>query len=207
MSLCADCMGIGWIKTGLHVIRCSACARKASDASRRKTVEEAFPNFMTASLVNWRGKTAIQKGIHERISMDPDKGYFIYGPYRRGKTHLLVAQFKASNYKAECLLRTSAELIQELETARVDREFISPVLMAIERKTLHLFWDDMDKIHFTKSQFRAEVLFELIDEISRKKLKISGTSNRDLNKMQAECGLPPATARRLSDMCDVVGLD
>jgi DNA replication protein DnaC len=71
-------------------------------------------------------------------------------------------------------------------------------------KPYHLFWDDIDKIKPT--EFKAEVLFELVDSLYRRKHGLTITANYSLHDLVARDRMHQAIVRRLDDMCKVIQL-
>ena len=66
----------------------------------------------------------------------------------------------------------------------------------------HLFWDDIDKLKPT--DFKTEVLFELVDALYRRKHGLTVTANYSLQDLVARERMHPAIVRRLDDMCRVI---
>lgn len=171
---------------------------------RQLFIDENFPQFSDSTFENFTAKNKGQIEILDAMKADPSAPYFIHGVQGLGKTHLLIASFKQASEIHQCELRSGWQLMEELRQAETDIAFISGIQLALEKKNLHLFWDDIGKIAFDKTAFRMEVLFELIDEMSRKKLPFTATSNHNFLELQTECRMPAATARRLERMCSVM---
>ena len=68
----------------------------------------------------------------------------------------------------------------------------------------HLFWDDIDKLKPT--DFKTEVLFDLVDTLYRQTHCLTVTSNYSLRDLIEQERMHPAIVRRLDDMCTVVEL-
>ncbi len=66
----------------------------------------------------------------------------------------------------------------------------------------HLFWDDIDKLKPT--DFKTEVLFELVDALCRHKHGLTVTANYSLQDLVERKRMHPAIVRRLDDMCRVI---
>ncbi len=133
----------------------------------------------------------------------------IQGPYGSGKTHLLYAQYRENLHvygDKNCLVRSTHELIKELQDEEI-HGITSIVNAALKKEIigaplLHLFWDDADKMKV--SDFRQEILFDLIDRIYKHEQAITLTSNLTLQELQEK--LSPAIVRRLDDICTVISL-
>jgi DNA replication protein DnaC len=133
--------------------------------------------------------------------------WYLTGGYGSGKTHLLYAQYRemvlAGNTR--CHVRTTRDLIEELRRAELDDGFVSSVLAAASGSThYHLFWDDADKLKLT--DFKTEVLFDLVDSLYRRNHGLTVTSNYSMRDLIERERMHPAIVRRLDDMCRVVGL-
>jgi len=131
--------------------------------------------------------------------------YYLTMAYGDGKTHLLYAQYREAILagKTRNHVRTTREVVQELRCAELDDGSISPVIAsASKREPCHLFWDDIDKLKPT--DFKTEVLFDLVDTLYRRKhgFTVTGSySQRDLVDRER---MHPAIVRRLDDMCRVI---
>ncbi len=66
----------------------------------------------------------------------------------------------------------------------------------------HLFWDDIDKLKMT--DFKTEVLFDLVDSLYRQKHGLTVTSNYSMRDLVEHERMHPAIVRRLDDMCRVI---
>ena len=109
------------------------------------------------------------------------------------------------NGKTCCHVRTTRELVKELQRAEFDDGFVSPVLAAASKPDpYHLFWDDIDKLKPT--DFKTEVLFDLVDNLYRQKHGLTATSNYSMQDLIDRERLHPAIVRRLDDMCRVIDL-
>jgi DNA replication protein DnaC len=138
---------------------------------------------------------------------DPNGSWYLTGSYGSGKTHLLYAQYREMVVagKIRCHMRTTRELVEELRHAEFDDDFISPVIAkASKPEPYHLFWDDIDKLKTT--DFKTEVLFDLVDSLYRQKHGLTVTSNYSMGDLIERERLHPAIVRRLDDTCRVVEL-
>jgi DNA replication protein DnaC len=85
----------------------------------------------------------------------------------------------------------------------LENEFVSPVMAAAYScKPYHLFWDDIGKLKPT--EFKTEVLFELVDALYRRKHGLTVTANYSLKDLVERERMHPAIVRRLDDMCRVI---
>ena len=92
-----------------------------------------------------------------------------------------------------------------MHIAEFDNDFVSPVIStAAESGWYHLFWDDIDKLKPT--DFKTEVLFDLVDGLYRRKHGLTVTSNYSMQDLIERERLHPAVVRRLDDMCRVIEL-
>ena len=83
----------------------------------------------------------------------------------------------------------------------MDSEYISPAWQ-LPDEGAHLFWDDADKFKLT--EFKAEAIYTLIDNLYRRQVGLTVTSNLSLNDLTDKVG--PAVVRRIDDMCEVLEL-
>jgi DNA replication protein DnaC len=82
-------------------------------------------------------------------------------------------------------------------------DFVSPVLAAASKPApYHLFWDDVDKLKMT--DFKTEVLFDLVDSLYRQKHGVTVTGNYSMGDLVEHERMHPAIVRRLDDMCRVI---
>ncbi len=135
----------------------------------------------------------------------PEGSWYLTGHYGSGKTHLFYAQYHemAVAGKTRCHVRTTRELVEELKRMELDGGFVSPVMVAAYAYApYHLFWDDIDKLKPT--DFRTEVLFELVDALYRQKHGLTVTANYSLQDLVERERMHPAIVRRLDDMCRVI---
>ena len=135
---------------------------------------------------------------------NPEGSYFLHGPYGCGKTHLLHAQYRRLVLAGvPCHVRTTVELLNEIQRTEFDPDFISPVLAQIRsRNRYHLCWDDIDK--FKMTDFKSQGLFDLIDMIYRKSLNLTLTSNFTLKELVELEKLHPSLIRRIDEICQVL---
>jgi DNA replication protein DnaC len=137
----------------------------------------------------------------------PEESWYLAGSYGSGKTHLYYAQYRRLATAGGILIhaRTTRELVEELRKAEFESGFVSPVMQAAcAPAPYHLFWDDIDKLKVT--DFKTEVLFELVDALYARKHGLTVTANYSLGDLVAGEWLHPAIVRRLDDMCRVIEL-
>ncbi len=135
----------------------------------------------------------------------PEGSWYMTGHYGSGKTHLFYAQYRemAVIGRTRCHVRTTRELVEELKSVELDSEFVSPVMEAAHSCVpYHFFWDDIDKLKPT--DFKTEVLFELVDALYRRKHGLTVTGNYSLQDLVERERMHPAIVRRLDDMCRVI---
>ncbi len=95
--------------------------------------------------------------------------------------------------------------MEELRRAEFDDDFISPVFAAASGSApYHLFWDDIDKLKPT--DFKTEVLFDLVDSLYRQNHGLTITSNYSMQNLISSERLHPAIVRRIDDMCRLIEL-
>ena len=138
---------------------------------------------------------------------DPGGSWYLTGAYGNGKTHLLYAQYRelVTAGQVRCHVRTTRELVEELRRAEFDEDFVSPVIAAASRRApYHLFWDDIDKLKLT--EFKTEVLFDLVDSLYRQKHGLTVTGNYSMRDLVEHERMHPAIVRRLDDMCRALDL-
>jgi DNA replication protein DnaC len=137
----------------------------------------------------------------------PEKSWNLAGSFGSGKAHLYYAQYRRLAIAGGilCHARTTRELVEELRNAELESGFVSPVIKAAcDRAPYHLFWDDIDKLKVT--EFKTEVLFELVDALYVRKHGLTVTANYSLRDLVESGWLHPAIVRRLDDMCRVIEL-
>jgi DNA replication protein DnaC len=163
--------------------------------------------FRGATLESYLARSPQQERAVALMRQLREGSFYLTGHYGSGKTHLYYAQYRemAIAGKTRCHVRTTRELVEELKRIELDREFDSPVMAAAYScEPYHLFWDDIDKIKPT--DFKTEVLFELVDALYRQKHGLTVTANYSLQDLVERERLHPAIVRRLDDMCRVIQL-
>jgi DNA replication protein DnaC len=163
--------------------------------------------FRESSFESYRPRNQRQEKALATLSGQVAGSWYLTGSYGSGKTHLLYAQFRAMVHegKIRCHVRTTRELVEELRRAEFDEDFMSPVALAASRREpYHLFWDDIDKLKLT--DFKTEVLFDLVDNLYRQKHGLTVTGNYSMRDLVEHERMHPAIVRRLDDMCTALEL-
>jgi DNA replication protein DnaC len=207
---CLLCGGTGWQRAGNEESRYRRCeCVKARIVAARLAAVPAM--FREAAFESYRARNPQQARAVALMKSYPEGSWYLTGCYGSGKTHLFYAQFreltcafaKASADRIRCHVRTTRELVEELKRSELDNEFASPVMAAANApEPYHLFWDDIDKLKLT--EFKTEVLFELVDALYRRKHGLTVTSNYSLQELVERERIHPAIVRRLDDMCRVI---
>jgi DNA replication protein DnaC len=199
------CGGTGWLRADTDEFigfrRC-ACVRARVQAERLSAIPELFRN---ATFESYRSRNQRQERALATMQGDPGGNWYLTGAYGNGKTHLLYAQYRelVMAGKSRCHMRTTRELVEELRRAELDDGYISPVMASVSRPDpYHLFWDDIDKLKTT--DFKTEVLFDLVDTLYRHKHGLTVSGNLSLRDLVDRERLHPAIVRRVDDMCTVL---
>ena len=161
--------------------------------------------FRESSFESYRPKNRKQESALAQILDNPGGNFYLTGSYGSGKTHLLYAQYRQMVLagKTHCHVRTTRDLVEELRRTEFDEGFISPVIAAAAKPDpYYFFWDDVDKLKPT--DFRTEVLFDLVDSLYRQNHGLTVTSNYSMRDLVERERLHPAIVRRLDDMCRIV---
>ena len=203
--LCSLCGGTGWRRAGnvdcIGYRRCE-CVDARLVAGRLAAIPALFREAMFES---YHPRNALQERAVALMKDRPDGSWYITGHYGSGKTHLFYAQCReiAVAGKTRCHVRTTRELVEELKRGELDSDFVPPVMAAAyARAPYHLFWDDIEKLKLT--EFKDEVLFELVDALYRHKHGLTVTSNLSLQELAERERMHPAIVRRLDDICRVI---
>jgi len=191
------------------VARCE-CQKRRIVEGRIRVVLEDWPEYKTADLSRYKPVSISQQNAFRTIMGNPKGSYFLSGKYSRGKTHLMIAQYRHLALGGEtCILRSARDLMEELRKAEMpadsNREvFESPVLQMVNFSAAgHLFVDDFEKAP-ARSGFREEAVFDLLDTIKRRQLGLTVTSNLSLADMSGKIG--EAAAARLFAICREIQL-
>ena len=181
--------------------QCECVAEKA----RMRALAMIPERFRDSSFKSFKPRDLKQQRALAQMRKDPGGSWYLTGAYGNGKTHLLYAQYRELVTAGQvcCHVRTSRELIEELRRAEFDGDFVSPVVAAASRRAqYHLFWDDIDKLKVT--DFKTEVLFDLVDSLYRQKHGLTVTGNYSTGDLVEHERMHPAIVRWLDDMCKVV---
>ena len=176
-----------------------------------------WPEYLKANLTTdapYKNSLGQQNAL-VKMREKPEGNYLITGLFSRGKTHLMVAQYRHMALAGEkCELRSARSLIEELrkhDTQEPGREFVSPVLQMINLSPAgHLFIDDIDKAP-ARTGFRMEMLFDLFDTIKRRQIGLTVTSNlplisKDPGKQDLRKVLGEPVVSRLYRICTEIQL-
>jgi DNA replication protein DnaC len=182
--VCSLCGGTGWRsaenKGSIGFQRCE-CVKARFVAGRLDLIPELFRG---ASFESYHARTLQQERAVALMRSLPEGSWYLTGHYGSGKTHLLYAQYRemAVPGKTRCHARTTRELVEELKRIELHSELVSPVMTAAYASAAyHLFWDDIDKLKPT--DFKTEVLFELVDALYRQKHGLTVTANYSLQDL------------------------
>jgi DNA replication protein DnaC len=199
-SNCVVCDDRGFVQVGVGVTRCECQKQKII----REKLSQIPERFRTASFANYSPTDNRQAQALALISGEFTGSYFLYGDYAHGKTHLATAQYaKLVQIERSCLFLTMGELISELRRAEMDGDYFCLVRQrARYMERFHLFIDDIDK--FKVTEFKFEVLFDLIDTMYKRNLGLTVTSNYSLRELSNSGYLHPSVVRRLDDICKAV---
>jgi DNA replication protein DnaC len=166
----------------------------------------AIPDrFKDSTFESYRPRNHRQEKAFFLMRGEPAGSWYLTGSYGSGKTHLLYAQYRqvALDGKIRCHVRTTRDLVEELRRAELNEDFVSPVMAAAPRPgRYHFFWDDIDKLKPT--DFKTEVLFDLVDTLYRQKHGLTVTGNYSMRDLIEQERMHPAIVRRLDDMCRVI---
>jgi DNA replication protein DnaC len=203
--VCSKCCGTGWRRANgeefIGFRRCE-CVRARIQAERLSAIPELFKN---STFDSYRPHDQRQERALALMRNDPGGSFYLTGAYGNGKTHLLYAQYREAVLagKIRCHVRTTRELVEELRRAELDDDYISPTIASASGpEHYHLFWDDIDKLKLT--DFRTEVLFDLVDTLYRHKHGLTVTGNHSMRDLVDRERMHPAIVRRLDDMCRVI---
>jgi DNA replication protein DnaC len=193
---------------GSDAVKQCECLKERLARQRTRELLDQFKQFAEADLNELQPRDLLQTCALATMRKNPGGSYLITSAkYSCGKTQLLVSQCRHMALAGESVaIRTSRQLVKELQRAEIDHEYRSEVLYAANTaERFHLFWDDCEKVG-TASDFRQEAIFHLVDTIYRRKLSISITSNLELDQLIKSGRMQSAVARRIDDMCTKIRL-
>jgi DNA replication protein DnaC len=217
---CAICSDTGWKPSPAEgrVMKCD-CRVERETQWRYRELDANWPEYRNAKLETYKSRNVGQQNAIRVVREKPAGSYFFGGYYQRGKTHLLVAQYRwMLDRKMRCILVSSQDLIKDLQRAemQVDGEppYRSPILHMVESADSgHLFIDDIEKAP-ARTGFRAETLFAVLDRIKRRQLGLSVTSNLPLfykkknaddeDKEDLRDKLTDQVAARIHQICRII---
>lgn len=178
---------------------------KRCDCWIGRILDKTIPTrFQSSTLESYIPRDRKQAAAKEAIERNRFGSFFLWGLYDRGKTHLMFAQYRLliETQRRRALVYTTWEIINELTEAEI-KGTPSTLRLAVDSdRPLHLFWDDADKMKPT--EFKAEVLFDLIDRLYRNQHALTVTSNLDLEALQTV--LSPAIVSRIDRTCEPVAV-
>jgi len=160
--------------------------------------------FRDATFENYEPRSPDQMRTRCAMMDQPQGSYLLHGRYGAGKTHLLYSQYRVLVLRGHlCHVRTTEELLQEIQREEFERDFVSPVLDAVRtQRRYHLFWDDCSE--YKPTDFKFQGLYYLVDTIYKRQLRLTATSSLTLLRLGEEEKLPQSVIRRLDDMCQVL---
>lgn len=203
---CAPCRDTGWIRApgAAAVARCDCAKRRIADERIREVLQD-WPAYVEADLERMQPQSLYQGEALKILRANPSGSFALHGDFSSGKTHLLVAQYRHVALAGEpCALRSSKQLVDELKRAELDPEYASPVLRAVNLgPSFHLFWDDMEKAP-ARTDFRQEAIWDLLDTIARRKLRLSVTSNLSFEQLAPSGKSTDPIVSRLDRICTPV---
>jgi DNA replication protein DnaC len=202
---CPHCMDSGWRRVDLPGSAGMRQCECISEKVRLRALALIPERFRQSSFETFRPRDPKQQRALSQMRKDSQGSFYLTGAYGNGKTHLLYAQYRelVTACQVRCHVRTTRELVEELRRAEFDEDFVSPVIAAASRRArYHLFWDDIDKLKLT--DFKTEVLFDLVDSLYRQKHGLTVTGNYSMRDLVEHERMHPAIVRRLDDMCRVI---
>lgn len=197
---CELCGDSGYVRLESGVKRCE-CQRQKIITSKLAAIPKRFQD---ATFVNYIPTDSRQETARHRLLTRFTGSYFLHGDYARGKTHLATAQYKhLIEIERPSLFVTMGELLSELRRKETDPEYFCIVRERVRfSETFHLIIDDIDK--FKATDFKFEVLFDLIDTIYKRNLGLTITSNYSLRELSVSGLVHPSIVRRIDDICEAI---
>lgn len=194
--MCGDSRDFSAAKIALGGRKANICVTSPPYASQRKYDESTdFKPIHPDKYVDWFA--AVAANIAENLAEDGSYFLNIKEHCEDGQRHLYVKDLTIAH------VRTTRDLVEGLRRAEFDEEFVSPGIAAASRRApYHLFWDDIDKLKLT--DFKTEVLFDLVDSQYRQKHGLTVTGDYSMRDLVERERMHPAIVRRLDDMCRVV---
>ena len=188
-------------RDGLKGVAECQCRRENVALAKMRAIPA---RFRASSLDNYEPADQMQTEAKLAVKSEPFGNFFLFGGYGRGKTHLAVAQYKIMiGADKPCMFFTMADLLAELRMAemRLTEDSICLIRERVKyAENFHLFIDDIDK--FKVTDFKFEVLFDLINTAYSRGCGLTITSNLDLAGLTHL--LDPSIVRRIDDSCKAV---
>jgi DNA replication protein DnaC len=199
---------IPWAEASVRLIGQEGPAQgnaSVAEKARARYLELIPERFKNSTFESFKPRDPKQQPALSLMQNEPGGSWYLTGAYGNRKTHLLYAQYReiVISGKVRCHVRATRELVEELRRAEFNEDFVSPVIAAaLWREPYHLFWDDIDKLKMT--DFKTEVLFDLVDSLYRQKHGLTVTGNYSMRDPVEHERMHPAIVRRLDDMCRVI---
>lgn len=204
------CDGNGWVwKPGPdgreQAYRCK-CHIETMKQKRYEALlkESQIDDLRHMTFESYKPQHPTQKRAYEQISA-VHKGYYLFGPYGVGKTHLMAATVNRSIGKEiVSVIITVPKLLDTLRRYG-DKDTVAIETLAYEADYLVL--DDIGKHKVT--DWTEERLFMLIDERYKKYIsrKIHTSVSSNLPPEQISNTIDPAIVDRIRGMCKEVFID
>ena len=183
---CPQCQGTGWVPftrpDGYSAVRECECARLRRLRARIATILQDWKEYAGASFDAFKPINLGQQAIADIMRANITGSYYISGQYKRGKTFLLICQYRQLALAGQkCILRCARDLVDELRRSEVpatkDADVVpSPVLQMVNLADAgHLFIDDIEKV--ANTDFRMAMLWNILDTIKRRQLSLTVSSN------------------------------
>jgi DNA replication protein DnaC len=195
-------------------VRECECKKRRIAQGRIREILKNWPEYKDAQLETFKPRSVRQQNAIRAIRENPTGSYFLGGYYQQGKTHLLVAQYRwMADAGMRCILLSAQELMDDLRKAETPMDgqppYESPVLRMVDfAGSGHLFIDDIEKAP-SRSGFRAEMLFSVLDRIKRRQLGLSVTSNLPLiseDEKDLRQKLTDEVAARIDQICSQIDM-
>jgi DNA replication protein DnaC len=191
------------------------CAIEARRRARLNTILEEWPEYKNADLQNFTARSPAQENAAAKLRQNIQASYYFTGLFKRGKSFFLVAQYRALVLAGEkCVLRSARDLAVELRRSEVPATKDSDVVQSqvvdliTTEKHSHLFIDDIEKI--SNTDFRLEMIWDILDTIKRRELSLTVSSNLPMitkdKRPDLRAKLGDAIVSRLYQICEVIEL-
>lgn len=198
-----QCGGTGWVRhqdgDRTAVRQCDCLKRRI----RNRRLQDLPERFRDSTFENYKPIDDTDRAALELLRSEPNRSFYMYGDYGRGKTHLAAAQYKAIVESGQAVAwRSMWDLIRELQEA--DTKDVTSMVIQNTRysESFHLFVDDLDK--FKASEYRDDTLYDVFDTIYRRRLSLTITTNYSLLVLAETGKLSQAIIRRIDETCKAV---